>query len=669
MNEDTRQAQYKQFFTEASGTKEGFYSSASRYRQGTIDVKQPFTRDHYEYYRPGDAIPDGKNQFEQQNIMTLCYSAYEKLGIIKSVIDMMSEFGAEGISLVHEDAGPAKFYEEWARTVNLEDRAERFLSWLFKSGNTVVRRQYGQLNSPRIQNLKENNPAIKYGNIPLNYIFYNPATIEVIGDDLSVYSNNKKYGIKISQNILSKYIKQPTNDVEREIYEGLPDEIKQAINKKSDLKGYYLVEIPKDKVYVAHYKKDDHQVWAKPLIYGVLSDVQYNEKIKLAKISSLDGFINVTRLWKLGDHTNNVMPQPEAGSKLANIIASNTGNGGIDIIWDSMISLEEFYPPIENLSNFAEDTGSILLGLGIPESLIGGKDATGKSSSSGNNVSLKTLVKRLEAGRRELRKWLNVEIDIIQERMGFRKRPEIQFKNSNLFDEQMYFKMILDLVDRNILSEERVLQILNEIPSIENSRISKEEKMREDGQKPHKASPYYNPQLPDQQKHEIDKVKLTDKLAQKAAAADPSNRSDNLSKEKLKEPRPAGRPPASKDRLPRTRKSKAEQTMLGYALYDKIHNLSQDIYLNYYKLDNARQLTNDQKKEIESAKIKILSQVEDPEKELNIENIYNNFNAELHKEFLGILDKYFDKSQQKGLSNEEKKALIVSAYLELYFGV
>lgn len=663
--------QYKNLFAEASGGKEGFYqTNASRYRTGEIDIKAPYTRDHYEYYRPSDAIPKGDNQYELQTIMSICYSAYEKSGIIKSVIDMMSEFGSEGISIVHEDEGPNKFYQDWARQINLEDRAERFLSWIFKSGNVVVRRKYGRISSPRITNLKEKNPSIDYGNIPLDYIFYNPATIELIGDDLSVFSAEKKYGIKISQTSVSKYIKQPKNDVERQIFDKLPQELKDAINKKATNKNYYIVEIPKDKIYVGHYKKDDHQIWAKPLVYGVLSDIQYNDKIKLAKISSLDGFINVTRLWKLGDHTKDIMPLPQAGSKLAGILANNTGNGGMDIIWDSMIDLQEFYPPIENLANFSEDTSSILLGLGIPESLIGSKEATGKGSSGANSINLKTLVKKLEAGRRELRKWLEAEISIIQERMGFRKRPVIQFKNSNLFDEQIYFKMILDLVDRNILSEERVLQILSESSDIEISRIQKESSMREDGKKPNKASPYYNPQLPDQQKHEINKIKVSDKLSNKNnPASEQKDNTNNLSKEKLKEPRDRGRPPGSNDKVKRTRRTRAEKIHLGYEIYDKISELTNQIYLNYYKVENARQFTSKQKEEIEYAKIKLISQIKDPDVHISLESVYNNFDESLSLKFSQFLEEYLDKTQFKALNNEQKKALIVSAYIDMYLEV
>lgn len=662
MTDPTLQDKYNNFFTEACGKPHGFYAE-SHYRRGDIDVKPPYSKDHYDYYRPDDAIPEGRNQQEQQKIMAICYSHYEKVGVIKSIIDMMSEFGSEGISIIHEDDGPNKFYQEWSRSVNLEDRAERFLNWLFKSGNTVVRRKYGKINTTRIKQLKEKNPSVDYGNIPLGYVFYNPANIELMGDDLAAFSEEKKYGIKIAQSVLSKYIKTPSNDVEKEIFDKLPIEIKRAIEKKPTTKGYYLVEIPKDKIYVAHYKKDDHQIWAKPLIYGVLSDIQFNEKIKLAKLSSLDGFINVTRLWKLGDHTNNVMPTPEAGAKLANIIANNTGSGGVDIIWDSMISMEEFYPPIENLSNFSENTSAILLGMGIPESLVGSKDTTGKASTGSNSVSLKTLVKKLEAGRRELRKWLNAEIDIIQERMGFRTRPEIQFANADLFDEQVYFKMILDLVDRNILSEERVLQIVNEIPSIEKARIAKEEKMRKDGAKPNKASPYYNPQLENQQDHEIVKIKLTDKLQSKNDSN--NSNTENESKRVLKEPRDRGRPPNSRDSIRRTRKTKAEQIALTYALYDKVSEISNQMYLKYYKLSNARQFTNEQKKEIEAAKIKILSQIENPESEIDLVKIKDNFNNTLYQNFINLLED----SLEKGLTNEERKAIITGVYIDLYFGV
>lgn len=625
-------------------------SFGSWYNDGNKYVRPPFGREHYEYFRPNDKIPTGSSQEDLHQIMVLCGKAYEQVGIVKIIVDVIAEFAAEGIEIVHEDESPNKFYQSWQQKVNLESVVEQFIRWLGKSGNTVVRRKYGQIDSSRIKQLRENNKGdgVKYGYIPLEYKFYNPASVDVVGDGLSLFSDTKMYGLRISAKILQN-LKQPKTDAERKIFNSLPPEIQNLIKSKNLLKGHYVVPIDNDKIYIGHYKKDDNDIWAKSFIYSVLSDIQYNQKLKLAKITTLDGMINVTRLWKLGDHTHELLPSPGAGAKLAGIISNNTGSGPVDIIWDSAIDLKEYYPPIENLVHFQEDTKSILMGLGFPEGLLGGSDSTGNANA--NALSLKNFIKILEAVRREVRKWLNAEIDIIQERMGFGKRPIIRFSNSDLYDTSVYFKLLIDLVDRNILSEGRVLEIIGENPGLENLNIMRKEEMRKEGTAPDRAGPYYNPQLKDQQKHEINKQKL-------------QNNSNNMSKENPTRKSDNGRPKNSKDNIKRVRRTNAIQAS---RIYDFTQEYVTKLMLDHFKVANARQLTNDQKKIIESSIIEIMALFpsnSEPSEE-SILNAYENGDQNRISKLNSIYRELLYSANAENITADEKRISIIEAYMEL----
>src|ERR1044071_4644871 len=110
-----------------------------------ISIRSPYGRDIYEYYRPNEIIPKADTQEEQRQVMCLCKSAYERVGVIRSTVDMMSEFVAEGLEILHEDAIPNTFWKAWCKKVKLRDRGERFANWLFKSGNAVIRRKEGTI--------------------------------------------------------------------------------------------------------------------------------------------------------------------------------------------------------------------------------------------------------------------------------------------------------------------------------------------------------------------------------------------------------------------------------------------------------------------------------------------------------------------------------------------
>ena len=69
-----------------------------------ISVRQSYRKGDYYGFRPGEEPPT-----LEKEIIERCMNAYEKVGIIKNVIDLMGDFGSQGISLVHTDKNAQKF--------------------------------------------------------------------------------------------------------------------------------------------------------------------------------------------------------------------------------------------------------------------------------------------------------------------------------------------------------------------------------------------------------------------------------------------------------------------------------------------------------------------------------------------------------------------------------
>ena len=99
-------------------------------------VRPAFNRSDYDAFRPGETIPT-----RQKKIMSMCMSAYDKVGIIRNVIDLMSDFASQGLVLVHPNKNIEKFYRKWFSQINGADRSERFLNYLYRCGNVVVTRR------------------------------------------------------------------------------------------------------------------------------------------------------------------------------------------------------------------------------------------------------------------------------------------------------------------------------------------------------------------------------------------------------------------------------------------------------------------------------------------------------------------------------------------------
>ena len=75
-------------------------------------VRPSFNRADYDAFRPGEAVP-----YRQKRIMAACGTAYDKVGIIRNVIDLMSDFASQGLVLVHPNKQIEKFYRKWFRQV------------------------------------------------------------------------------------------------------------------------------------------------------------------------------------------------------------------------------------------------------------------------------------------------------------------------------------------------------------------------------------------------------------------------------------------------------------------------------------------------------------------------------------------------------------------------
>ena len=106
-----------------------------------ISVRQSFDKGDYYKFRSGEQPPH-----QDKKIIARCMNAYDKVGIIKNIIDLMGDFGSQGISIVHRNKNAQKFYRRWWDEVNGSERSERYLNNLFRCGNVVVKRRWAKLN-------------------------------------------------------------------------------------------------------------------------------------------------------------------------------------------------------------------------------------------------------------------------------------------------------------------------------------------------------------------------------------------------------------------------------------------------------------------------------------------------------------------------------------------
>jgi len=402
-----------------------------------------------------------------------CLSIYKTTGIVKNIIDLCSDFSSEGISFVHPNAQEEKFWNIWAEKVRLFDRSERYANNLLKAGFVVIKRMRGNLTigAPFMER------EVSINSIPIQYVFINP-------EQIRLYGSEQEGGIitvfQIPETVKYGYVDKLDKEMQGKLEDSMSPAIKRA---KKEGKNYVILN--PDNIWVDFFKKDDWQTYPDPIHFAAIPDLEFYERMREMDIATMQGVINVIRIWKLGQVLPNgqvAKPSPASVAKLKELLDQTMGGGVADIIWDSMINLENTYPPVGEIlgsQKYEYIKNEILSDFGIPEVLISGK---GPGSFSNQFLVLRSLIEKLEYVRSKIKNWVLSEVTTIMKSLGWAERPKLVFTNMSLRDEATLQRLIIQLFDRGILSKRTALKFFYEDWKVEESAIYSES--RDEQEKP-----------------------------------------------------------------------------------------------------------------------------------------------------------------------------------------
>jgi hypothetical protein len=610
-------------------------AATSRFRNfmnldGQTSGRPGLTKSDYDYFRPDEAIPT-----EIKAIFAMADQIYNRVGLVKNVIDLMGDFASQGIRLVHPNKRIERFYRNWFEKVKGEERSERFLNHLYRVGNVVINRQTAKISVKVAEDMYKakaspdfivtnDEPIVEKREIPWKYTFIDPRVVDIAGASLASFVGKKNYYITIPAS-LRKIINAPKNEAEKSIIDQLPAAIVEAAKSKKP----YLLD--PEKTLVFHYKKDDWKTWAFPMIYSIMDDISIVEKLKLADLAALDGAISNIRIFKLGSLEHKIAPTQAAASKLSSILQANVGGGTMDLVWGPDLELIESKTSVHQFlgeGKYTPHLNSIYAGLGIPPTLTG---TFGAAGTTNNFISLKTLTQRLQYGRKVLMAFWKNEITMVQKAMGFRFPAKIEFDRMDLSNEDAEKALLVQLADRNLISDEMLQKAFGFDPEIEKSRLNRESRERNSDRMVQKAGPFFDGGTFD---NSMRKMALQLGLAtpsQVGLELEPKKKGEmnavevksefaipklpfgggGVNQESAPKGQPQqGRPKNSKDSKKRKTKDFAPQT--GASLYlwsieaqDKITDILNPQLLEFYNKKNMRSLSKTEYDEAEATKTKI----------------------------------------------------------------
>lgn len=646
-------------------------------------VRTSMTRNDYYRFRPEEAVPT-----RQKRILKMSMDAYDRVGIIRNVIDLMGDFASQGVDIVHPNKAIERFYKAWFKQVNGKEKSERFLNYLYRTGNVVIKRSTAKINAAKEEELRKavsadiNITDLKRPKreIPWKYDFLNPLTIDVMNYYNGMFLGEPIYLMNLSKTTYDTFTAADMSG--KQTFSKLPPDIQKQVKE-----GKRQIQLDPELLEVFYYKKDDWLVWANPMLYAILDDLIMLEKMKLADLAALDGAISQIRLWNVGSLEHKIIPKKDVINKLRDIIASNTGGGTMDLVWGPELSFKESQSEAYKFlgkEKYEPVLTSIYAGLGIPPSLAG--SSSGGGSYANNYVSLKTLIERLEYGRTLLIRFWMKEIEIVQKAMGFKLPAQIRFDNIILSDEAAEKQLLINLADRGILSDQTILERFGEIPEIERIRVRREEQSRRnDVATPMKASPYHNPNV----RNDIAKVLATkdgladeyyhDELAipKRKIPAPPTAKppvgfggNPNQSSKAVPDKPQGGRPAGKKDQIKRKTKTIGETAAILWA-YEAQKSIAEEVtpmMLEYFKKKNVRSLTRAEFDHLEYFKLCLLTNIE-PFIDLDVDIIKELIekNGKPTVEFISKIDNEVDNFvyvNSRKPTVDEMKYIYASVYVD-----
>lgn len=656
-----------------------------------ISSRPGFTRSGYNYYRSEEGLLSKGHP----EIIRRCNAIYKEVGLIRNMIDLMGDFASKGIRLTHRTPDVQDFFNNWFLKVSGPERSERLCNYLVRTANVIIKRQTAKVPVRTSDRLYKTSAApdltkddikktldVQKREIPWKYTFIDSSIVEIAGGPLASFVGKPSYVLHLPS-ALTRIIKSPKPE-ERSLVEQLPDDILKAAQTNK-----YI--LPPDKTIVLHYKKDDWETWATPILYSIFKDAIAYDKLKLADLAALDGAISNVRIFKLGSLEFKLLPTAAAAQRLSQILQSNTGGGTMDIIWGPDIELIESRSEIYKFlgqDKYIPTLNAIYAGLGIPPTLTG---TFGAAGTTNNLVSLNTLVERLTYMRDVLVGFWTQEIALVQKAMGFQYPAEIEFDLMDLGNGDSIKKLYMDLADRSIISDETVQNIFGQNSKMEKVRLNREKKDRAKDRMVRKAGPYV----------EAEGTESLKKIALQAGLVSPSevgleleektpgqknmmdHRTEQLKmagdqkiaqQKMVKKAGGQGRPKNAKDSVKRktktfTPRSRAQLELWAYRAQSAISDFLTPGILKQYGKKTARQLTTVEAERVERIKFGVLSHIE-PLTDINQNSIAaalnaGAINAEMWNLYYNDL-KIVATDISTELSLDDMRRLQVTAYIDYY---
>jgi len=535
--------------------RRGIASGMSR-AIATENWSSPFLPEFYE----------GNGNIHQASIhekIKLAMIYFKSDPLVGRIVEVMAAMSAEGFKNEDTDGDRKDWYDEWCKAIEMDKVLDWiFLEW-FRSGNVTIARELVQANTFNFESEGSNSEFAKayaakkhtYSakSIPGAYTVLNPLTVYVqsaYGYNEELYMKREGLGVEALTGVDNQLLN--IGDLKQH----------EMKNRIKELQG----KIPLGKKVVSRVLRgrQPYEPYGSILMERAFNAMYEKNKLRQSDLIMLNS--SITRLVKV-TIGNDSYPATQAQLKKLMNAFTNVGKSQT-IFWNHTLDIELIEPKYEPFkkARYERVDEDIRNAFGISEVLTGG--GGGKANFATSYISLKVFITNMKQARKDVVNWLESQYKDIATAMGFDGWPTPTFSQLTLTDEVGEKQILMQLVDRGIISYETAQSALGYDPYIERERKKKEKPLVEKGLLGFIGSPYQSAidkEAIDTGEESDDNVKKEDKkkVDQEDQKADQLERRHNQTgnpSKKVKDTRPKpgkvgdeGRPKTPRGNYPKNR--------------------------------------------------------------------------------------------------------------------
>lgn len=387
---------------------------------------------------------------------------WENDPIVYKCITLLAYLANDTFTISSENKKVETALREWWRSIKGEDFLSHFFLEYFRSGNVPI------LKTKIVYTPRNGHKGGRYkdAKIPGGYTILNPMNISIKSTGIA---GIKQAYLQLSDDFVS-LLRDASNITK--LRDAFPEEMVPLLKE-----GAGEIPLPNELFSMVTKDKQPYEEWALPLTSHAFDALDYRRALREMDRATASGVRNRILMVTIGNDMFPVTDDKEL-TKLASKFKNPSKN--LTIFWNHTLKMSYVEPELDslNIEKYQPALEDIRAVYGISRVLLGENgDSTGN-----NTLSLKGMMEILSEARNSFISWFFREVNDVANIVSNTREDEVtvHFGTLNLKDENDFFRVLMQMVDRQIISYETAMETMGYYFPKELKRLESEKKIREE---------------------------------------------------------------------------------------------------------------------------------------------------------------------------------------------